>query len=114
MSSDISFVEFVINQIDSGKQISFKKMFGEYAIYLNGKVVALICDNQLFVKPTKSGKEFMENEKICEEAPYPGAKLWFLIDDKIDDKFWLTSLFEITENELPTPKPKLKKLKVKK
>ncbi len=109
MSSDINFVEFVVNQIDSGKQVAFKKMFGEYALYLNGKVVALICDNQLFVKPTENGREFIGAENVCEDFPYPGAKPYFLIDDKIDDKVWLTELLEITENELPEPKPKVKK-----
>ena len=47
MASDKSFVDFVVDQIENAGQITYKKMFGEYAVYCNGKVVALVCDNQL-------------------------------------------------------------------
>jgi DNA transformation protein and related proteins len=49
MASDAKFVEYVCDRIDGAGQISFRKMFGEYAIYCDAKVVALVCDNQLFV-----------------------------------------------------------------
>jgi TfoX/Sxy family transcriptional regulator of competence genes len=55
MASDLSFVKYVRDQINADGQISFRKMFGEYAIYYGEKVVALVCDNQLFVKPTVAG-----------------------------------------------------------
>lgn len=41
------------------RKISFRKMFGEYTFYSKGKAVALICDNQLYAKPTKAGKEYI-------------------------------------------------------
>ncbi len=53
MSSDLDFVEFVVDQIEQVGDISYRKMFGEYALYCRGKVIALICDNQLFVKRQK-------------------------------------------------------------
>jgi len=59
MASNLNFVEFVLEQLENSKSISYRKMFGEYAIYYHGKVVALVCDNQLFVKITESGKEFV-------------------------------------------------------
>jgi TfoX/Sxy family transcriptional regulator of competence genes len=59
MASDKSFVEFIVDQIDNAGQITFKKMFGEYAVYCKDKVVALVCDNQLFVKPTEEGRAFI-------------------------------------------------------
>jgi TfoX/Sxy family transcriptional regulator of competence genes len=107
MSSDIKFIEFVIGQIETDKQISFKKMFGEYAIYSNGKVVALVCDNQVFVKPTEKGRKFIEDP--VEAPPYPGAKKCFLVEDKFEDRNWFSELIAITEKELPVPKPKIKK-----
>ena len=82
-------------------------MFGEYAFYVNGKVVALLCDNQLYIKPTEGGRLFIGD--VVEASPYPGAKNCFLIDDKISDKQWLTHLVKITENELPLPVKKIKK-----
>ena len=51
MASDQEFVDFLVDQMQGVGGITFRKMFGEYAIYCNGKVVALICDNQFFVKP---------------------------------------------------------------
>lgn len=53
MASDLAFVEYVCDQVGNVGNLSFKKMFGEYAIYLENKVVALVCDNQLFVKTNK-------------------------------------------------------------
>ena len=63
MSSDKDFVEFIVEQIKNAGIITYRKMFGEYAIYSDNKVVALICDNQLFVKPTEGGKSFIGNVK---------------------------------------------------
>jgi TfoX/Sxy family transcriptional regulator of competence genes len=81
-------------------------MFGEYALYANGKVVALICDNQLFVKPTEAGRSFIED--LVEAPPYPGAKPAFLIEDRLEDRAWLTELIVRTEQALPKPMPKRK------
>jgi TfoX/Sxy family transcriptional regulator of competence genes len=109
MATDIDFVEFVTDQIESDKKVSYRKMFGEYALYCNGKVVGLICDNQLFVKVTEAGKQFVGDIDLA--SPYPGAKLSFLIGDEIDDREWISELIKLTEQELPKPKPKKKKTK---
>ena len=107
MSSNESFVKFVAEQIESAGEIRYRKMFGEYALYCNEKVVALICDNQLFVKPTRSGKEFIGD--VVEAPPYKGAKPSFLIEDQIEDAEWLSELIVLTEKELPRPIKKKKK-----
>lgn len=109
MSSDLQFVQFVTDQIDPECGISFRKMFGEYALYSNGKVVALVCDNRLFVKPTDAGKEYIG--KYVEAPAYPGARLSLLIQDEIENREWLSKLIKITENALPKPKPKVRKKK---
>ena len=107
MSSDLEFVEFVADQIQNAGAVSYRKMFGEYALYCEGKVVALICDNQLFVKPTRAGKSFI-GEPV-EAPPYPGARPFFLIEEQVEDGEWLSALLRLTEKELPPPKPKKKK-----
>ncbi|MDX2249169.1 MAG: TfoX/Sxy family protein [Bacteroidia bacterium] len=107
MASDQNFVDFVVGQIQNAGEITAKKMFGEYGIYSDDKIFGLICDNKLFVKPTKSGLEFIGN--VTEAPPYPGAKSSFLIEDKIEDKEWLSELVRISLKELPDPKPKKKK-----
>ena len=107
MASDRSFVEYVADQVDERCVITYRQMFGEYGLYSKGKIVALICDNQLFVKPTEAGRSFIGD--VVEAPPYPGAKNSFLIQDKIEDAEWLSRLIEVTEEELPKPKPKKKR-----
>ena len=109
MSSDKMFLDFVIDQIENAGQITYKKMFGEYAVYSDGKIFALVCDNKLFIKPTEAGRVFIQD--VVEAPPYPGAKLSFLIEDKLEDRDWISNLVKITIDELPEPKPKKKKNK---
>jgi len=107
MASDKEFVDFVVDQIKGTGIITYKKMFGEYTVYSAGKVVALVCDNQLFIKPTEGGRRFIG--KVVEAPPYPGAKTSFLIEDKIENGEWLSELIGITAQELPEPKPRKKR-----
>ncbi|MBN1687569.1 MAG: TfoX/Sxy family protein [Candidatus Omnitrophica bacterium] len=109
MASDQSFVEFVADQMSGAGIITYRKMFGEYAVYCDGKVVALVCDNQLFVKPTEGGRAYIG--QITEAPPYPGAKMYFLIEDAFEDRDWISKLIRITAQELPIPKPKRSKRK---
>jgi TfoX/Sxy family transcriptional regulator of competence genes len=109
VASELSFVEFVVDQINNAGVITFRKMFGEYAVYCDGKVVALICDNQLFIKPTEAGRSFIGD--VVEAPAYPGAKLSFLIGDKLEDREWISHLIRISTKELPESKPKKKKKK---
>jgi TfoX/Sxy family transcriptional regulator of competence genes len=112
MASDESLVEFIADQMGDAGPISYRKMFGEYAIYCHGKVVALVCDNQLFVKQTAGGRSYIGS--IVEAAPYPGAKLHFLIGDTFEDREWISGLIKITAEELPAPKPKRSRKKASK
>ena len=110
MASDQSIVDFLVDQMGEAGNIASRKMFGEYALYCGGKVVALVCDNQLFVKPTQAGKTYFGDTDvtIVEAPPYPGAKMYFLIEDKIEDREWISDLIRITAKELPAAKPKVK------
>jgi TfoX/Sxy family transcriptional regulator of competence genes len=111
MKQNNSFVQFVIDQLQGAGNISCKSMFGGYTVYYNRKIVALICNNQLFVKPTENGRTFIGI--VNEASPYPGAKPCFLIQDKIDDKEWICELIRKTAEELPVPKRKTKSKKRK-
>lgn len=107
MASDQSFVEFIVDQIHGVGQVTSKKMFGEYALFCEGKVVALVCDNQLFIKPTEGGRAFIGD--VVEAPAYTGAKPSFLIDARVEDRQWISDLIRITFEELPEPKEKKKK-----
>lgn len=107
MASEPGFVEYVAAQVSGAGAVTWRKMFGEYALYVDGKVVGLICDNMLYVKPTEEGRAFIGTP---EEAPaYPGARPSFLIGEGIDDSEWLTELFRITASSLPEPAPRRSK-----
>lgn len=107
MASEQKFVDFVIEQMDISGKITYKKMFGEYGLYFENKLFALVCDNKLFVKPTLSGREYIDD--VVEASPYSGAKPSFLIEEKLEDRDWLRKLVTVTVNELPEPKPKKNK-----
>ncbi|MFN0180166.1 MAG: TfoX/Sxy family protein [Gemmatimonadales bacterium] len=107
MGSTQKFAEYVHGQLSGAGTVSFKKMFGEYAFYFDGKVVALVCDDRLFVRPTAAGRAWIGT--VVEGAPYPGAKLHFLIEEQLDDRPWLAELIQVTASELPVPKAKAPK-----
>lgn len=107
MASEQTFVDFIVDQIENAGEISAKKMFGEHALYSGEKLFALICGNKLFIKPTQAGRAFIGD--VVEAPPYPGAKPSFLIEDKVEDREWLSELVRISVTELPMPKPKKKK-----
>jgi DNA transformation protein len=110
MSTTQNTIDFLLEQLRELKKISTRKMFGEYALYCDGKVVAFVCDDQLFIKPTDEGRAFL---KVVEERPpYPGAKLYFFVSaDRWEDEEWLGELVKITAQALPMPKEKKKKVK---
>jgi TfoX/Sxy family transcriptional regulator of competence genes len=112
LPTDKDFVLFITDQIKNAGIITCRKMFGEYAVYSDGKVVALVCDNRLFVKPTPGGREFIDN--VVEAPPFPGAKMSFLIEDRLEDREWLSDLIRITVRDLPEPKPKKIRRRLKK
>jgi TfoX/Sxy family transcriptional regulator of competence genes len=108
MASSQSTVDFILEQMAMAGKVSAKKMFGEYGIYCDDKIVALLCDDQLFVKPTPGGKTFIGS--YVEGIPYPGAKPYLLISgDLWEDHEWLGTLIRITASEVPLSKKKRSK-----
>jgi TfoX/Sxy family transcriptional regulator of competence genes len=103
MASSIDTVQYVCDQAGLGRRLTFRKMFGEYALYLDGKVVAFICDDQLFLKPTAEARAHLG--AVPESPPYPGAKNYLLLTGEIDDPERLRPALEITARALPDAKP---------
>jgi len=104
MATRIGTVEFICDQAGLGKRLAFRKMFGEYALYLDGKVVALICDDQLYLKPTPEGLKCLGS--VSEAPPYPGAKNFYLLSSELDDPDQLSEALRVTARALPEPRPK--------
>ena len=101
MGSSQEFVDFVLDQFEEDCGVTARKMFGEYGLYSQDKMFALVCDDRLFIKPTEGGRALVEEP--VEAAPYPGAKPAWVIED-LEDRAWLSELARITTRELPEPK----------
>lgn len=103
MSSSLEYVQFVAEQLSELEEISYRKMFGEYAFYYKGKVFGGVYDNRFLIKVTAQGK------KLCtgfeEQLPYEGAKPMIFINE-LDDKDFLKNLVEVTWQALPFSKKK--------
>jgi len=112
MSSQQSTIDFLVEQMADAGSVTSRKMFGEYALYCDLKVVAFVCDDQLFVTPTEQGRAFIRD--VVEKPAYPGSKMYFLISgDFWDDDEWLSQLIKTTADALPAPKSKKKKKSLK-
>jgi TfoX/Sxy family transcriptional regulator of competence genes len=111
MSSQTSFVDYIVDQLSGLKNIRILKMFGEYGLYCDEKVVILICDDKVFLKKTEIGEKLIKGR--FEYAPaYPGAKPSLLIGvDVFEDRELFSALVASTADALPMPKPKRRKLK---
>ena len=107
MATRQSTVDYIIDQLSSLRGVRAARMFGEYALYCGEKVVALVCDDQLFVKKTEAGTELI-NGRFEDAPPYPGARPSMLVSvDVLEDRELLSSLIARTAGALPVPKPKL-------
>ena len=102
MATSQSTVDYIIEQVAGAGAVAGRKMFGEYALFCDGKMVALICDDQLFIKPTVAGRSHLS--VVIEKPPYKGAKPYFWISgDRWDDSDGLTKLVRVSAAALPAP-----------
>jgi len=105
MSTTQDFAEYVCEQIRDAGNVRYRKMFGEYMVYVNDKPILLICDNTVFVKHLDAVAELLKDAD--EGYPYAGAKLHYVLD--IDDAALSNQVIEILEPITPLPQPKKKK-----
>ena len=113
MATSESTIGFLLDQLGAVQGVRARKMFGEYALYCGEKVVALVCDDQLFVKITAPGKALV-GKRYAEGFAYPGAKASILVGaDDLEDHDRLAELIRLTAAALPSPKPKEAKKKAK-
>lgn len=110
MASSDSTVAFILEQVSTSGAFRAKKMFGEYGLFCGDKMVALICNDQLYVKPTDQGQLLVGDCPM--QPPYRGAKPCFLIvQSQWHDAQWLMRLLQLTASSLPPPKKRPTKLK---
>jgi TfoX/Sxy family transcriptional regulator of competence genes len=105
MASSQGNVDYILEQMGGAGPVSARRMFGECGIYCRGTFVALVCGDQLFVKPTEAGRRHAG--EIGEGQPYPGAKPHILVpSEHWDDAEWLSGLIQTTAAALPATAPK--------
>ncbi len=103
MASSKEYLDFILEQLSQLEEVTYRAMMGEFIIYYRGKIVGGIYDDRLLVKPVKSAVSLMPNATY--ELPYEGAKEMLLVDD-IDNKHFLSQLFNTVYEELPSPRKK--------
>lgn len=107
MATSKDTVEFILEKLRSPKRFSTRSMFGEYALYADGKVVGFICDDTLFVKILPASEEL---EALCEQGPaYPGSKLYYVVEEEDLTKIeQLPNILLAIAKSLPAKKAKKK------
>lgn len=105
MSTRKETVDFILKKLDDPKHFSARAMFGEHALYADGKVVALICNDLLYVKIFPASNEL---ESICEKGePYPQAKLCYIVEEsQLSTIENLPSILHAVAEAVPKPKKK--------
>lgn len=106
MATSKEYLSFILEQLTGLEEITYRQMMGEYIIYYRGKIAAYVCDDRLLVKPVEAAKALMPEAPY--EPPYEGAKDMLLVED-VENREFLTELFDAMYDELPAPKPKKKK-----
>jgi TfoX/Sxy family transcriptional regulator of competence genes len=102
MASSAATIDHILDTVRL--PLSRRKMFGEYALYLDEKVVALVCDDTLFIKPTATSLSLLPD---AEQAPaYPGGKNWIVGAETLDDPDLCARVLRGVAADLPPPKPK--------
>lgn len=104
MATDLSYIQFVIEQL-RGEDATYKKMFGEYMVYIEGKPVFTVCDNTVFVKKVKELEELMS--EADKGYPYDGAKECYILD--IENAELVEKVVTVLKEVIPLPKKKIKK-----
>ena len=103
MASSKEYLNFILEQLSGLDEITYRPMMGEYVLYYRGKIVGGIYDDRLLVKPVPSASSLMPAAPY--ELPYEGAKKMLLVEH-VDDRVFLSKLFEAMYEELPAPKKK--------
>lgn len=104
MATSITFINYVCEQLNGIGTISYRKIFGEYMVYLNSKPVIIICDNTAFVKKMVCIEDRMKNADVG--FPYKGAKEHYILD--IDNSSFSKEIVTKIEKVTPMPKKKTK------
>ncbi len=104
MATSAEYIEFVVECLNGCGNVRYRKMFGEYMVYLNDKPILLVCDSTVFVKKLPAVESLLSDSDCG--IPYNGAKEHFILD--IENNALVKEVVDILEQITPIPKPRKK------
>ena len=104
MATTENFIKYLCEQIEDTGNIRYRRMFGEYMVYINDKPILLVCDNTVYVKKLEIIEQEMKNSELG--IPYKGAKEHYILD--IDDSIFSKKIVTMLESITKVPKKKNK------
>ena len=104
MSTSVSYIQFVCDQLQDFLAVRCRRMFGEYMVYVNDKPVLLVCDDTVFVKILPELEPLMQRAE--RGLPYHEAKEHYILD--IENRELTRAVIEVLERVTPLPKPRRK------
>lgn len=112
MATSKEFHDYIVESLRRAGDISTRKMMGEYCVYYQGKLIGDICDNCLFLKPTKSVLRLMPDAERA--YPYEGSKSLMVVAEDVENTELMTEVLSGMYDELPERKEKTKSPKTEK
>lgn len=104
MGTTREYIQFVLEQLGEIDGVTYKKMFGEYLVYAQGKPVLLVCDNCVMVKKLPELADALRDAPVG--FPYEGAKVHYIVD--IENRELVRAVIDILVRVTPAPKRKSK------
>lgn len=104
MATELSYIQFVCEQL-RGEEATYKKMFGEYMVYVEEKPVLLVCNNTVYVKRHEALWDLLGDAETG--VPYGGAKEHYILD--IEDSDLTEKVIAVLKEVTPLPKKRVKK-----
>ena len=101
MATSKQYLAFIMDQLASLDDVSYRAMMGEYVLYYRGKIFGGLYDDRLLIKPVDAALTLLPNAPL--EKPYEGAKPMVLVED-VDNRAFLQSLLQAVYEDLPAPK----------
>ena len=107
MATTKEYMDFVCDQLEGIENVTYRKMFGEYMVYVNQKPILLVCDNTVMVKKLPEIAELMRDAP--DGVPYDGAKVHYILD--IENRDLVRKVIDILGQVTPLPKKRTRKPK---
>lgn len=94
MASNKDYLEYVLELLRETRDITYKRMMGEFLLYKDNILFGGVFDNRFLIKKTKS----IESSGLKEQIPYPSAKPMLLVDSEDPDE--IKELVQLVVNDL--------------